>query len=96
MCIEVSLWGDICDARKYQVGKIIALKACRVSDYSGRSLNASGELGDIFLEPDNKRAGEIKRWAGGSSASELKNAMRSLTTNDRQSSRTMLMAEMEQ
>ena len=58
---------------------MIALSDCRVSNYSGRSLNASGNAEDITLEPEHTRADEIRRWAGGSTAQELKREMRRLT-----------------
>ena len=51
-----------------------------MSNYSGRSLNASGNVEDITLEPEHTRAEEIRRWAGGSTAQELKRDMRRLTT----------------
>ena len=51
-----------------------------MSNYSGRSLNASGNVEDITLEPEHNRAEEIRRWAGGSTAQELKSDMRRLTT----------------
>ena len=45
--ITVTLWGDSCEAVRVNVGDIMALKGCRISDYAGRSLNASSLPSDI-------------------------------------------------
>ena len=42
--ISVTLWGSVCEAHDYQIGQIVALKGCRVSEYNGRSLNASSDV----------------------------------------------------
>ena len=47
--IMVTLWGDICEAQPYKAGQVIALKACRISDYNGKCLNASSDMQDIVL-----------------------------------------------
>lgn len=54
--IGVTLWGTACEAHNYEVGQVIAFKACRVSEYNGRSLNASSDPSDTFISPKNPRA----------------------------------------
>lgn len=55
--ISVTIWGDACGAQEFQVGKVAAFKACRLSDYGGRSLNASSQPKDIFVGmQDNAKA----------------------------------------
>ena len=49
ICIGVTLWGPVTEAHRYGSGQIIALKGCRVSDFNGKSLNASSHAEDIFL-----------------------------------------------
>ena len=50
VCIEVSIWGEVCQAHVFQVGQVIALRSCRISDYSGLSLNASSDPSDVYLD----------------------------------------------
>lgn len=55
----VTLWGDSCESHDFQVGQVVALKACRVSEYNGKSLNASSDAADIVLNLSHKRAAEL-------------------------------------
>lgn len=57
--IGVTLWGSVCEAHNYTVGQVIAFKGCRVSEYNGRSLNASSDPTDVFISPKNPRALEL-------------------------------------
>lgn len=41
ICLNVTLWGTVTEAHPFRTGQVIALKSCRVSDYNGKSLNAS-------------------------------------------------------
>ena len=41
LSISITIWGENCDLKGLDVGKIVALKSCGVSDYGGKSLNAS-------------------------------------------------------
>lgn len=43
----------------YKVGSVVALKAARVSDYGGKSLNSGDGL---YIEPDHKRTPQLKKW----------------------------------
>ena len=76
--IGVTLWGTVCEAHDYRVGQVIALRGCRVSEYNGRSLNASSDLSDIMLELKHPRALQLAKWQRGSSIDQLKGEMRSL------------------
>lgn len=43
--ISLTMWGDeICDKNEHlKVGDVIAIKSARLSDFSGKSLNASND-----------------------------------------------------
>ena len=57
------------------------MKSCRVSDYSGRSLSASGDIGDIFLDPGHPRAKKVTQWSSKCPSTDiLRKDIRSLTT----------------
>jgi len=56
----------------------VAFRACRVSEYRGKSLNASSSLSDTVVEPSTARCGQLKRWMGDMSAHELRGKMDSL------------------
>ena len=81
LSISLTLWGDTCEAQNYQVGQIIAFKACRVSDYQGKSLNASNALQDIVINLRHPRALDLRKWLQVSSAYDMKSAIRSLTNS---------------
>lgn len=54
--VPVTIWGDACrSVEKVALGSIIAFKACRVSEYSGKTLNASSDAQDIFLNVQHPR-----------------------------------------
>lgn len=59
--IGVTFWGSVTEAHRFTAGQVIALKNCRVSDFNGKSLNASSHAEDIFLGSSlrHKRAQEI-------------------------------------
>jgi hypothetical protein len=44
-----------------KVGDIIAMKAARISDYMGKSLN-SGFCTNIIVNPKHKRSEQLKEW----------------------------------
>ena len=60
--IGLTLWGEACEAHRYGVGQIIAFKACRISEYNGKSLNASWSPSDIVLNVKHPRALELAKW----------------------------------
>ena len=47
--IGVTLWGTVAQAHPYSSGQVIAMKNCRVSNYNGKSLNASSHADDIVI-----------------------------------------------
>lgn len=61
LCITVSLWGANATL-SYEVGQVLALKGARVSDYNGKSLNSGDEHSQVFVNPENKRAQELRKW----------------------------------
>lgn len=53
--IGVTLWGDLSTAHDYESGSVIAFRSCRVSDFGGKSLNASSSVSDTVIEPKHPR-----------------------------------------
>lgn len=79
ICIGVTLWGAVVEAHKYQSGQVIALKSCRVSDFNGKSLNASSDAADIFVgNIRHRRAHELTEWLSSTTMGSLRSEMRSL------------------
>ena len=62
VCLGVTLWGSVTEAHPYRAGQVIALKGCRVSEFNGKSLNASSHSEDIFLGLRHERAQELTQW----------------------------------
>lgn len=61
--ITVTLWGDTATKLDLMQGRLVACKQCKVSEYSGRSLNGSSSLSDYVIGTVNDpRAIDIKRW----------------------------------
>jgi len=58
MSIGVTLWGRAA-AKSLNVGDIVAFQNCRVSDWQGKSLNASGNPGDIVTSSNHSRFKEL-------------------------------------
>lgn len=54
--ISITLWGDVATAQNFNTGDIYALRGCRVSDYAGRSLNASSSPGDLIANVKHPRS----------------------------------------
>ena len=40
----------------------MAVKAARVSDYNGKSLNAGDEQTQVYLDPKHERTTKLKQW----------------------------------
>lgn len=75
--VEVTLWGD--QAEKYDevtlgAYSVVAIKACKVSDFGGRSLSSSFQS-QLFLNPDHAEAHQLRAWydANGASLTDLQN-----------------------
>lgn len=62
--VPVTVWGDMCQplANSVKRGDIIAFKSCRVSDYNGKGLNASGSPQDCVTQVKHNRALQLKKW----------------------------------
>jgi len=61
--IAVTLWGDTATKLDLKPGQLVACKQCKVSEYSGRSLNGSSSLADYVIgNVNHPRAIEVKRW----------------------------------
>ena len=79
-CINVTLWGAVVEAHPYRTGQVIALKSCRVSDFNGKSLNASSHGEDIFISMiKHPRAEELKRWSAGQTMDGLRGEMQTIS-----------------
>ena len=53
--IGVTLWGETCEQHDLQEGQIVAFQKCRVSNFSGKSLNASWDVDDIVVKVKHPR-----------------------------------------
>ena len=80
--IKVTLWGDACESKNYEMGQVIAFQNCRVSDYNGKSLNGSSNPQDITESSTHKRFAQLKNWVGGKKSLEAaKGEMKALSQN---------------
>lgn len=41
--IDVTVWGELASTGQFDLGTLVAFKSTRVSEFSGRSLNASSD-----------------------------------------------------
>jgi len=78
--IGVTLWGIVCEAHDLKIGQIVALRGCRVSEYNGRSLNASSDVGDVLLSPKTPRTLDLQKFLKTSTTSKMKSEMRTLSS----------------
>jgi replication factor A1 len=46
--ISLTLWGELCDSVSFTVGQVLAVKAAKVSEFGGRSLNCSMDHASLF------------------------------------------------
>jgi len=60
--ISLTLWGNNASKLCYELGSVLAIKGAKISDYGGKSLNAGDEHSQLSINPDNKRAHELKEW----------------------------------
>lgn len=87
--IAVTVWGDLCmTAAGWQRGEIIAFKACRVSDYNGKTLNASSAPQDCVVNVQHARSAQLRKWYTSSDHMSLVSNLQSLSaTQERTESR---------
>lgn len=55
------MWGELA-SEQYIIGNVIAFKACRVSEYSGRSLNASADKSDTVFNVKHPSVKKLLTW----------------------------------
>lgn len=62
--ISITMWGDeICDkSAELSFGDLLAIKGAKVSDYGGRTLNASGDSTGLFTDLKSEQADKIRNW----------------------------------
>ena len=82
MSIAVTLWGELCEAHIYEIGQIIAFRGCRISDYNGKSLNASSQPSDLVFNPRHARAHTLAKWHKGFATGRAKPEMKALTVDN--------------
>lgn len=58
---------------------IVAFKQCRISDYNGKSLNASSTPSDIVLNAPHPRTAQIKKWYSSQSHDQIAKKITPLT-----------------
>lgn len=77
--ISITVWGDLCHKLNAQPGQVVVFKQCRVSDYNGKSLNASSTPSDIILNVQHPRTAQIKKWYSSQSHEQIQKKIVSLT-----------------
>ncbi len=58
--IQITFWGKQAARTDIKEGIVLAVKAARVSDYNGKSLNSSDDHTSILIEPKHKRTAALK------------------------------------
>lgn len=77
--IGVTVWGENCQRIDFKTGQVIAFRESRISEYRGKSLNASSALTDIVIEPNHPRAAQLKKWLSNQGGvGDMKDNMKSL------------------
>lgn len=59
--VQITLWGPNAHLQIDQ-GMIVAFKNCRVSDFSGCTLNAASDDNSVKLNIQHPKAQQIKKW----------------------------------
>ncbi|CAH2046314.1 unnamed protein product [Thlaspi arvense] len=67
--VEVIMWGGFCNTKGHKlqnlydsgVFPILALKACRISEFNGKQVSTIGSS-QFFIEPDFPEARELREW----------------------------------
>ena len=77
-CIEMTLWGEMCDL-EFQEGQVVAFQNCRVSNFSGKSLNASWDINDVVQKCKHPRFHQVKNWIGKRDLATVKASITSLS-----------------
>ena len=62
MSIMATLWGDVANT-ELGVGSIVAIRAARVSQYGGLSLNIGSDHASVAVDPAGEpRYHELQKW----------------------------------
>ena len=60
--MQVTMWSSNATLN-YQMGKVIAIRGARVSDFQGKSLNSGEGNSCVFLEPkEQERYTQLNEW----------------------------------
>jgi replication factor A1 len=60
--ISITLWGDeLCNRNDFAAGDVLAIKAARVSEFGGRSLNCSGDTSSLYRCAELRQEAEAQR-----------------------------------
>ena len=59
--IDVTVWGELAE-NEFETGKIVAFKGARISEFSGKSLNASSDKSDLVFDLEHPEALKVKSW----------------------------------
>lgn len=63
--IGLTIWGSMCDKlTESDVGKVVAIKGVRVSDYLGKSLNSADDHSTLFTTLEHERVRKLRAWYG--------------------------------
>lgn len=60
--IDVTVWGELASSTEFRQGSVIAFKGCRVSEFAGRSLNASSDKSDTCFKVTDPEVKKINAW----------------------------------
>ena len=80
--IVVTLWGDdLCNCNDYARGQVIAFRSCRVSDFNGKTLNASSHPADLQFADNlnHPRAKQLKNWQEREALDRIETSLRPLS-----------------
>ena len=61
--ISLTLWATMCDrVCSDDIGKVIAVKGARVSEFGGKSLNAADDHSILLQELNHERCNQLAKW----------------------------------
>jgi hypothetical protein len=61
--ICLTLWASIVDRlTSADLHKVVAIKNARISDYLGKSLNASDDHASLFIQHEHERCDQLRDW----------------------------------
>lgn len=57
----MTVWGKIAYS-EFETGSIVTFKGARISEFSGKSLNASPDESDLIFNLDHPEANKVRSW----------------------------------